>query len=291
MMNQEAKRTLRKAIYKDVDVLYDFFSGNKEWEEDGFEEAKEAVPGITLEEYDEYRKEDGPVMAGIIKIAIKAATDESFRKLVFDTDIRKAYDAASPVAGSAVSFEDFKEAIEVGGEAFFKTFEGIHPDDELDLDELSEASGGISDDELQKIIKHLGKWFKGCFVGSSLVDTPSGARPICEIKPGDIVYSLDENNNKIEAKVTEAYNSEESIVEVLFDNGKKWETTPSQWFYSGNKFYSIWQNEGHDITTLDGTARVKNITETTRKEPVFDIVIDGKNIMFINGLAAEGFGE
>jgi len=294
MINSEQKKALRRAMYQDVDIMYDFFAGNKDWEDDGFEEALETVPGITRDEYDQYCFEDREFFAGILKIAVKSSTDEDFLNAILNPDLNKAYKTASEVSGSVVSLEDFKELMEYGGKEFFKTFESnnmIEADDEMDEDELADVVGGISDDELMKILKFILKTIKhGCFVGASLVDTPTGAKPISEIKAGDIIFSLDENNNRVESKVTDTISAEEKIIEVIFENGKKWETTSSQWFYDGNKFYDIWQHNEHDIFSLEGSSKVKSITETGRKDKVYDIVVDGMNIMFINGMAAEGYG-
>lgn len=290
MMNQETKNALRKAMYEDADVFYDFFTGK--WEEDAFEEAKEAVPGITKEEFDQYRTEDGKFIAGIMKIVLEANKDEKVFARIFDANIDSAYEAAAAISGDTVSLEDFRFFMENGGKPFFKAFE-IHAEDQvtyLDEDELEEVVGGISDDEVNKIIKYVLKWVKGCFVADSLVDTPKGARPIQDIKVGDIVYSLDKEGNKVEAEVLRTTVADEDIIEVDFANGKKWTTTSTQWFYDGNKFYDIWQHNGHDVIDLDGITKVENITETGRKEKVYDMTVEGLNIMLINGIAAEGYG-
>ena len=88
MLNQENKNALRKAMYEDVDVFYDFYTGK--WEEDAFEEAKEAVPGITKEEFDQYRNEDRDFITGIMKIVLEANKDEIVLNKIFDSNILKA---------------------------------------------------------------------------------------------------------------------------------------------------------------------------------------------------------
>ena len=47
--------------------------------------------------------------------------------------------------------------------------------------------------------------------------------------------------------------------------------------------------QGKPAITLDGTATVEKATMTGKTEMVYDIEVDGINIMFINGVAAEGF--
>ena len=46
---------------------------------------------------------------------------------------------------------------------------------------------------------------------------------------------------------------------------------------------------GKPAITLNGTATVEKATMTGNTEMVYDIEVDGINIMFINGVAAEGF--
>ena len=75
-----------------------------------------------------------------------------------------------------------------------------------------------------------------------------------------------------------------------FDNGKVWNTTSTQWFYDGKTFHNVWQHNNRDIITLDGTTKITDIIETGKKTNVYDFVIDGGNIMFIEGIAAEGYG-
>ena len=261
----------------------------RKWEDDAIEEAREAVPGITQEEFDAYREEDVKLVAGIIELADRAAVDEKLREAIFDSDLNKAYEAAAPVAGEILQFEDFKELMEYGGKPFFKTFEG-GTEDELSEEELEEAAGGISKSEWAKILRELAKHARGCFVAGSPVDTPSGSRAIQDIRPGDTVYSVDKDGNKTEARVKLTTTALEDVVEVYFENGKKWLTTSSQWFFDGNKFYDVWQHNGHDVVTLDGTTKIKNIEEAGRKEMVYDLIVEGKNIFFIDGQAAEGYG-
>ena len=68
----------------------------------------------------------------------------------------------------------------------------------------------------------------------SLVSTPTGMKPICEIRAGDEVISLDGNDQSTIAKVHEITRASiERIFEVTFANGVIWRTTEDQQIYCG----------------------------------------------------------
>ena len=125
-----------------------------------------------------------------------------------------------------------------------------------------------------------------------MVATPHGAKAIREIRPGDEVVSLDPDGNQRVAKVTDVIEPREMpIVEVTFTDGHKWNTTKTQWFYcGGDEYAAVMDDQGKTALTLDGgKAGVRSVAETDRKELVYDFVVEGLNVMFVNGIAAEGF--
>lgn len=131
-----------------------------------------------------------------------------------------------------------------------------------------------------------------CFTGECLVTTPDGVKAIKDIKTGDEVISLDKNGSKRNAKVTDVIVPREMpVIEVTFTDGNKWNTTKTQWFYCGDDTYACAaDDQGRKALTLDGqSAGVIEVVETERKELVYDFVVDGLNVMFVNGIAAEGF--
>lgn len=161
------------------------------------------------------------------------------------------------------------------------------------------GGGGIKDtsdkewweygvEALDAVLKGLGH----CFSGDSLVSTPSGTRAIRDVRPGDEVISLDQDGNQRVAKVTDVIEPYEMpIVEVTFTDGHKWNTTNTQWFYcGGDEYASVMDDQGKKALTLEGgKAGVRSVVETGRNEPVYDFVVEGLNVMFVNGVAAEGF--
>ena len=164
-------------------------------------------------------------------------------------------------------------------------------DEELEVDELDVVSGGCGGNEpYGPAITH---WLRiKCFVGESLVATPSGDKMIKDIKVGDEVISLDENGNKRTAKVTDVFDPKQMpVVEAVFDNGSKWLTTDTQWFYcGGNDYAKVVDAAGKKAVTKDeSSAGLKSCENTGRTETVYDFAVDGLNVYFVNGIPAEGF--
>ncbi len=294
MLKQEQVDELRIAMYEDVNVLYDFFTDK--WSDEALEEAQEAVPGITREELDEYRKQDQKYMAAVVKLASRVGRDPSLMDDLFEKKPEEAYELVKGITGDDIPYEDFVDILEYGGKPFFKCFEGATmEDDELGEDDLEEVAGGGDEEKaegeaakkiLEKILEQIAK----CFTAESPVDTPEGLRSIKDIKEGDKVYSLDKEGNRLEAKVTGITRGEGTVIDVHFANGKVWHTTSTQWFYDGRRFHDVWQHNGRDVVTLEGEAtKITDIVETGRKETVYDLILDGTDIMFIDGTAAEGF--
>ena len=296
MLKQEVVDEIRIAIYEDLGVLYDIYA--QKWSDELIKEMNEYVPGITQADLEEYRKQDAPYIVALLKLGKKVGSDETLMNSLFEKKPEEAYETFKSISGDAIPYDDFVDILEYGGKTFFKAFEGAKKDeDELSEDELDEVAGGIDSDTektivavAEKILDGIGAIFH-CFTADSTVDTPNGSIPIQDVKEGDIVLSLDENGNRVETRVTGTTKGEGSVIEVHFENGKVWNTTSTQWFYDGKLFHDVWQHKGHDVVTLDGATKIKDIVETGKKQVVYDLIMDGgNNIMFIDGIAAEGYG-
>ena len=294
MLKQEVVDEIRIAIYEDLGVLYDIYA--QKWSDELLKEMNEYVPGITQADLEEYRSQDAPYIAALLKLAKTVGKDEAMLEDILNKKPEEAYETVKGITGDAIPYDDFVDILEYGGKPFFKAFEGAKTeDDELSEDDLDEvAGGGDTEKTITGILKEIEKGIikgLGCFVADSTVDTSRGSVPIQDVKEGDTVLSLDENGNRVEAKVTGITKAEGSVIEVHFENGKVWNTTSTQWFYDGRVFHDVWQHKGHDVVTLEGATKIKDIVETGKKQVVYDLIMDGgNNIMFIDGIAAEGYG-
>ena len=143
-------------------------------------------------------------------------------------------------------------------------------------------------DTIDAIAKGAGR----CFTGESLVSTPDGPKAIKDVKAGDEVISLDKDGSKRVAKVTDVIAPfEKPVWEVTFTDGHKWNTTETQWFYcGGDAFGCVMDDKGAQALTQDGQkAGIASVAATGRSELVYDLIVEGLNVMFVNGVAAEGF--
>ena len=133
-----------------------------------------------------------------------------------------------------------------------------------------------------------------CFIGESKISTPNGEKFISEIKIGDEIISLDSKNNKVVSKVIEVRPvAEQEIVKVEFGNGKIWYTTESQWFYCGNDDYAcVIDDKGKAaITEDDAKTTIIKAEKTGKIQKVYDFVVEGLNVFFVEGIASEGYSE
>ena len=84
---------------------------------------------------------------------------------------------------------------------------------------------------------------------------------------------------------------ENEIVKVEFSNGKIWFTTATQWFYCGNDDYAcVLEDKGKSaITEENAKATVVKVTKTGEIQKVYDFIVEGVNVFFVEGIAAEGY--
>ena len=165
---------------------------------------------------------------------------------------------------------------------------------ELTADEAEMISGGCNDNTTATGIgKGIGQWIKvKCFAGECMVSVPEGQKSIKDIRIGDKILSLDADGNPRTGTVADVMEPREMpLLLVTFENGNQWLTTDTQWFYCGGDDYSCIKDPGarKAITAQGGTAGVCRVEETDRTELVYDIIVDGLNVFFVNDIAAEGF--
>ena len=193
----------------------------------------------------------------------------------------------------------------------------LRKEEMLNLEQLAKVTGASETGNMQMqekcwfddnhgIIKrvHEGvstilKWLKyfpkpRCFAEDAKISVPNGTKFIKDIKVGDEVISLDRNDNKIISKVTRVQPIfTEKILEVEFSNGTTWKATETQWFYCGNDDYaSIIDTKGKSAITESGRkVAVVRVSDTGKTVEVYDFIVEGTNVFFANGIAAEGYSN
>ena len=222
-------------------------------------------------------------LAAKLKQIIEDTEDENS-----DEQFQKVLSLAKEV-GVEISVEDIK------------AYHELHENDAETLteDELETVAGGEDKSDPVQIAVEVGKWLlekifttRGCFIADSKISTPSGDKVISDIKVGDEVISVDAQNKTVISKVSEVRPIiDEEIYKVEFSNGKIWFTTSSQWFYCGNDDYArAIDSKGKAALTEDGaTATVVNVTKTGEIKKVYDFIVDGVNVFFVEGVATEGY--
>lgn len=180
----------------------------------------------------------------------------------------------------------------------------ITKEEMLNMEELDNISGAGDfvdkyhhtlkkvNDTLSNIVKMLPKG--RCFAEDAKISIPNGTKFIKDIKIGDEVISLDKNDKKIISKVIAVQPVfKERIFKVEFSDGTIWNATDTQWFYCGNDDYaSIIDTQGKTALTENGQrATVVKVTDTGKTPEVYDFIVEGVNVFFVNGIAAEGYSE
>jgi len=149
------------------------------------------------------------------------------------------------------------------------------------------AVGALGGSAIEK-----GLWFGTCFVGKSLVQTPAGPKRIDDIVSGDEVYSLDGDDHICVATVESVlFPHMADIVDATFKNGTVIGTTESQRFYTSPWFEYVDQMKKPALMFGGDRVSILKAEMTDRKDLVYDIVVSGRNIFFVDGIAVEGYGD
>ena len=317
------EEVLLKALYTDPQLFQQAVSLDREA---AFAAVHDIVPDCTREDLEKFYDVYAVKYVSLIRIIDAAVRDPQIKEKIFSADKALAYETAQQIS-TGYSKQDFEQFMEQQADLAFQcmaaTFmeTGNTPLTEL---ELTEVTGGMTPFQMAmipgKIIKPLQakshpevkkevimgvrsflpdliKMVFGaighCFVAGSLVATPQGNKPIEKIQVGDEVLGATEDGKIVTCRVTELLPpAEEHILTVRFHDGTVWHTTASQWFYTGTEFYSLLNIQDHTALTVQGTqVAIDEVIRTDRTEIVYDFVVDGYNVMFINGIAAEGYSE
>jgi uncharacterized protein YdhG (YjbR/CyaY superfamily) len=135
-----------------------------------------------------------------------------------------------------------------------------------------------------------------CFIGRTVISTPTTDKPIKDIKVGDKVISLDENDKPCIETVLEVQCPCISPNEYVFVNikAKKGETakrigtTSTQPFFTDQGEVLVGELPGKTLVGLRGKKEVISVESNPVKELVYDFKTTGRNIYFADGFAVRG---
>lgn len=156
------------------------------------------------------------------------------------------------------------------------------------------SGGGKGSSGIASGVGSIGSALIVCFTGKTLITTPDGYKEIQDIQPGDIVLSVRDGEIVPKAVKEVMPPHKAQIVNVYFDNGTVWHTTPSQRYFDGKHFNFV------ECATTPAMVRGGKPSEiityefTGEEDWVYDFVVNGRaadNVYFANDVAAEGFGE
>jgi hypothetical protein len=101
----------------------------------------------------------------------------------------------------------------------------------------------------------------GCFDKDTLVKTSEGYKKICEVKAGDLVYTLNEETKEIELKPVlrpisfDVEDQTEDLLEITFDNGQTIVCTENHLFYVDGQWIKAKHLESVYISRLGASDR------------------------------------
>ena len=317
---------LLKALYTNPKLFQQAANPDREA---AFAAVHDIVPDWNSDEFEAFYDACVLKYFSLMRVIDAAVRDSQIKEKIFSDDRVLAYTTAQSIS-MGYSENDFQQFMDQHADLAFQCLSsefmatGNTPLDEESLAEVVGGSGFFNDfldflrklkkisdpiktkkpagtkEQLSKALGLLPKLLADmlralghCFIAGSLVATPEGSKPIEKIQVGDEVLGATEDGKIVTCRVTELLPpAEESIFTVRFQDGTVWHTTASQWFYTGTEFYSLLNIRDHTALTVQGTqVAIDEVVRTDRTETVYDFVVDGYNVMFINGIAAEGYSE
>lgn len=133
----------------------------------------------------------------------------------------------------------------------------------------------------------------GCFPGDTLVNTPSGLKPIGQLKMGDMVYAYDQSTGRtVTSTVTRTFvHQEESYGLVTFSDGSSVQVTAVHRFY--NPQTKQWQEIGtmkpgdvvlHGLGSAAKPLTITSLEFTSHRGTVYNLEVDRYHTYYVNGI-------
>jgi hypothetical protein len=125
----------------------------------------------------------------------------------------------------------------------------------------------------------------GCFPAGTIVETPSGARPIETIRVGDVVLNVTADGKTVPLKVASVFVGESRLVEVDTDKGKLITTGKQPLTLAGGRIKSSGELEVGDeiMRWRDQPAKVRGIHTLEKPDRVFNLVLEERGTFIANG--------
>ncbi len=141
---------------------------------------------------------------------------------------------------------------------------------------------------------------KGCFTGSTLVDTPAGPRPIVDLRAGDDVFTYDQATGQtVVSPILRTFvHSDQAYGVVTFTDGTTINVTSIHPFYDAR--WKMWREIGHmrpgDIV-LQGRGlsarpiRIVSLEFSSGQGTVYNIEVGGHHSYYVNGILVHNKGR
>jgi predicted phage tail protein len=133
----------------------------------------------------------------------------------------------------------------------------------------------------------------GCFLGDTLVRTPSGQQRIDTLRQGEFVISFDDCGNLYEAKVLQVHVHEnEPVVRYFLWGGTYLDATPNHWVLNQfNAFVAI-GTLGEDDCLVDENGHLRPIVnrQSLPLGTVYNLTVEGKHTFIAGGIRVHNAG-
>jgi hypothetical protein len=131
----------------------------------------------------------------------------------------------------------------------------------------------------------------GCFPAGTLVETPTGLRPIETIRAGEVVLGVRPDGTTAPVKVQSIFTTPNRLVKVRTDGGIVFTTETQPLCLTDGRFRAAgelqkgdriwrWQDGKRQVVT------VLDVTQTERAEPVHNLVLGDSEIFIAGGFLA-----
>lgn len=134
---------------------------------------------------------------------------------------------------------------------------------------------------------------RGCFLGDTLVRTPSGAHRIDTLAQGDLVISFDDCGNFYEAKVLKVHVHEsEPVVRYRLWGGTHLDATPNHWVLNQFNAFTAIGTLGEDDCLVDENGHLRPIVtrEALPLGTVYNLTVEGHHTFLAGGIRVHNAG-